>query len=111
MDSLYDFYDLISFPVAKNKTRTTIGDIKQSEFLRVQTERGLVRSTRAGYPCRAISSLVYMKPWSSNTNKADYNDTFADPNTPDALIGNWCKYRRRNLTPNIYLDFLMLEIV
>lgn len=28
LDSLYDFYDLISFPVAKNKTRTTVGDIK-----------------------------------------------------------------------------------
>jgi len=28
LDKLYDFYDKVSFPVARNKTRVTIGDMQ-----------------------------------------------------------------------------------
>lgn len=87
---LLDAYDLLEFPIAWEKTRVSWGVASQTEFLRVISLDSFfgINNSRAGYPSRAISSLVYFKPWASWTAHFDYAGNWEDPGSVETFFTN-----------------------
>lgn len=92
IDAVYKEYELINFPIAKDKTKHCRGVNVVTDFLRIQHSRVGKKLFRQGVTCRSINSLCYSKPWQKGAILADYNEGIVDTKLPEAILDNVYKY-------------------